>query len=50
MRSVLVKRYREGEQLIREYADGSTTRMDRIRRLPEDQKIPRKRGRRIELF
>ena len=47
---VVVKRYRDGEQLIWEYADGSTTRMDRICRLPEDQKVPRPRGRRIQLF
>ncbi len=47
---VVVKRYREGEQLVWEYADGSTTRMDRICRLPEDQKIPRPRGKRYSLF
>lgn len=47
---VVVRRYLEGDQLIWEYADGSTTRMDRICRLPEDQKIPRLRGRRISLF
>lgn len=47
---VVVRRYLEGDQLIWEYADGSTTRMDRICRLPEDQKIPRPRGRRISLF
>jgi len=47
---VVVKRYRDGEQLIWEYADGSTTRMDRICRLPEDQRVPRSRGPRIRLF
>jgi len=47
---VVVRRYLDGDQLIWEYADGSITRMDRICRLPEDQKIPRPRGRRISLF
>ena len=47
---VVVKRYRDGEQLIWEYADGSTTRMDRICRLPEGEKIPLPRGRRYSLF
>ncbi len=47
---VVVNRYLDGEQLIWEYADGSTTRMDRICVLPEDEKIPTPRGRRISLF
>ena len=47
---VVVKRYPDGDQLIWEYADGSTTRMDRLCTLPEDQKIPRPRGRRYSLF
>lgn len=47
---VVVQRYLEGDQLIWEYADGSITRMDRICTLPEDQKIPRKRGPRIAIF
>lgn len=47
---VVVRRYLDGEQLIWEYADGSITRMDRICTLPEDQKIPKARGRRISLF
>jgi hypothetical protein len=47
---VVVKRYLEGDQLIWEYADGSTTRMDRICTLPEDQKVPKPRGRRLRLF
>jgi hypothetical protein len=47
---VVVKRYRDGEQLIWEYADGSITRMDRICTLPEDQKVPRPRGPRYSLF
>lgn len=47
---LVVKRYREGEQLIWEYADGSTTRMDRLCTLPEANKIPAKRGPRIKLW
>lgn len=47
---VVVQRYLDGDQLIWEYADGSTTRMDRICTLPEDQKVPTPRGRRISLF
>jgi hypothetical protein len=47
---VAVRRYLEGEQLVWEYADGSTTRMDRICALPEEHKIPRPRGRRYSLF
>lgn len=40
---VVVRRYRDGEQLVWEYIDGSVTRMNRICNLPEDQKIPRPR-------
>lgn len=47
---VVVRRYLHGEQLVWEYADGSTTRMDRICRLPESEKIPEPRGRRLQLF
>lgn len=47
---VVVRRYLDGEQLIWEYADGSTTRMDRICTLPPEQRIPAKRGRRVALF
>lgn len=47
---VVVQRYLEGEQLVWEYADGSTTRMDRICRLPSAERIPSKRGRRLTLF
>lgn len=47
---VVVKRYMQGEQLVWEYIDGSTTHMDRICQLPDDQKIPAKRGRRITIF
>ena len=44
---VVVRRYLDGDQLIWEYADGSITRMDRICALPENQKVPRPRGRRL---
>lgn len=47
---VVVKRYLDGDQLIWEYADGSTTWMDRLCSLPKDKKVPEKRGRRIQLF
>jgi len=40
----------EGAQLVWEYADGSTTHMDRLCQLPENQKVPAKRGKRIQLF
>jgi hypothetical protein len=41
---VVVRRYMEGEQLIWEYADGSTTRMDRLCQLPKEHKYPNRRG------
>jgi hypothetical protein len=47
---VVVQRYLEGDQLIWEYADGSTTLMDRICTLPENQKVPKARGPRYSLF
>jgi hypothetical protein len=47
---VAVKRYREGDQLVWEYADGSTTHMDRICALPEEHKVPSPRGKRMALF
>ena len=47
---VVVNRYREGEQLVWEYADGSTTQMDRICTLPPEQKVPTPRGKRYRLF
>jgi len=47
---VVVRRYLEGEQLVWEYADGSTTHMDRICELPEEHRVPAPRGRRIQLF
>ncbi len=40
---VVVRRYRDGEQLVWEYADGSVTRMNRICTLPEEHKVPRSR-------
>lgn len=46
---IVVRRYLEGDQLIWEYADGSTTRMDRICYLPEEHKTPKPRGRRVAL-
>ncbi|MDG1441088.1 MAG: hypothetical protein P8R02_00220 [Pseudomonadales bacterium] len=46
---VVVRRYMDGDQLIWEYADGSTTRMDRLCELPADQRVPRKRGPRYQL-
>ena len=47
---VVVRRYIENDQLVWEYADGTTTRMTRICRLPEDQKVPKARGPRIRLL
>ena len=47
---VVVRRYPEGEQLVWEYADGSTTHMDRICTLPPERRTPAPRGRRITLF
>ena len=47
---VVVKRYLAGEQLVWEYADGSTTLMDRICHLPESARFPEPRGPRYSLF
>jgi len=47
---VVVRRYREGAQLVWEYADGSKTNMDRICDLPESEKIPLPRGLRFKIF
>ena len=47
---VVVKRYLDGGQLVWEYADGSTTRLDRLCNLPENHKVPRPRGRQYSLF
>jgi hypothetical protein len=46
----VVKRYMEGQQLVWEYVDGSTTYMDRICTLPVDKKIPIDRGPRYKIF
>lgn len=47
---VVVRRYMDGDQLIWEYADGSTTRMNRICRLPEEHRTPQPRGAQLNLF
>ncbi|MFK8048778.1 MAG: hypothetical protein AB8B81_10115 [Halioglobus sp.] len=47
---IVVRRYLAGEQLVWEYADGSTTRMNRICTLPEEHKTPEPRGSRYTLF
>jgi hypothetical protein len=47
---VVVKRYMQGEQLVWEYADGSTTHMDRICTLPAEQKTPTQRGKRFSFY
>ncbi|MEK9807644.1 MAG: hypothetical protein VW373_06345 [Halieaceae bacterium] len=45
-----VRRYLQDDQLVWEYADGSVTRMERLCRLPETEKIPRQRGKRWQIF
>ena len=47
---LVVKRYLERDQLVWEYADGSTTRMDRICALPEEHRLPKPRGKRYAFF
>lgn len=47
---VVVRRYRDGEDLIWEYADGSTTRMQRLCELPDSHRIPPARAPRFSLF
>ncbi len=47
---VVVRRYRDGEDLIWEYADGSTTRMQRLCELPDSHRIPPPRAPRFSLF
>lgn len=44
---VVVRRYKQDEQLIWEYADGSVTKMDRICTLPDEHKTPAPRGQRF---
>ena len=46
----VVRRYRDGDELIWEYLDGSVTRMERLCTLPEAHRVPTPRGRRIALF
>jgi hypothetical protein len=46
---IVVNRYLQGEQLVWEYADGSTTHMDRLCQLPDEQKVPAPRGPRYSL-
>ena len=46
----VVRRYRDGENLIWEYADGSVNRMERLCQLPEEHKTPRPRGPRYRLY
>ena len=46
----VVRRYRNSDELIWEYVDGSVTRMERLCTLPEEHRVPTPRGRRIELF
>jgi hypothetical protein len=47
---VVVRRYLSGEQLVWEYADGSTTYMDRIWELPDEHKTPKPCGLRLQFF
>ncbi len=47
---VVVKRYLDGEHLIWEYADGTTTRMERLCSLPAEHIKPQPRGPRYALF
>ena len=46
----VVRRYREGEFLIWEYADGSINKMERLCQLPETHIVPKPRGPRYKLF
>lgn len=46
----VVRRYPDAEQVVWEYADGTTTRMDRICTLPPQHKTPTPRGPRYALF
>lgn len=47
---VVVQRYLDGDQLVWEYADGSVTRMNRLCKLPVDQRIPAPRGPRFAIW
>lgn len=46
----VVRRYREGDLLVWEYADGSVNRMERLCHWPESHKRPARRGPRFKLF
>ena len=46
----VVRRYRAGDQVVWEYADGRVTRMNRLCALPESHKVPAPRGKRLALF
>ena len=46
----VVRRYREGDALIWEYADGSINKMERLCHLPEGHQTPKQRGPRYKLF
>jgi len=47
---LVVKRFMDGDQLVWEYLDGSTTHMNRLCTLPEEHKVPRARGKRVAFF
>ena len=47
---VVVRRYLSDDHLVWEYADGSTTRLERICNLPDEHRIPPPRGPRYNLF
>jgi hypothetical protein len=46
----VAKRYIDGDQLVREYVDGSVTRMEPLCILPEENKVPAPRGLRYSIF
>ena len=46
----VVRRYREGDLLVWEYADGSVNKMERLCQLPDSHKKPTPRGPRFKLF
>ncbi len=47
---VVVRRSLDGDQLVWEYADGSTTHMERLCELPEEERVPPPRGARWKIF
>tara|TARA_B100001093_G_C26336989_1_gene804378 strand:- start:384 stop:680 length:297 start_codon:yes stop_codon:yes gene_type:complete len=47
---VVVRRYRDGEHMIWEYVDGSTTRLERICELPAEHAVPQPRGPQLQFF